>query len=187
MRLAIADPPYPMMRAAGGSKQRASRWYGDNPRAASDRPADVHPDAGEWDRDETHRALAVRLMDEYDGWAIATSPDGIAAYGSLPPAVRIMAWVKPNAQPGSHRLRSCWEPVLLLPPEGRRSNRGGVGQVSDTLVCNAPRLGFVGAKPAEWTRWVLDALTYDHSTDTVDDLFKGSGAVAAALAQGVLL
>lgn len=187
MRLAIADPPYPTMRASGGTKQRASRWYGDNPRAASDRPADIHPEARKWDDDSTHRGLLERLLDEYDGWALATTPDGIAAYGALPPAVRIMAWVKPNAQPGSHRLRSCWEPVLILPPEGRRSNRGGVGQVSDTLIYNAPRVGFVGAKPAEWTRWVLDALTFNPETDVVDDLFAGSGSVAIALAQGVLL
>ena len=187
MRLAIADPPYPVMRATGGVKQRASRWYGDNPRAASDKPADTHPDAHKWDVDSTHRALIERLMDEYDGWAIATSPDGIRAYGHLDPAVRIMAWVKPNAQPGSHRLRSCWEPVLLFPPASRWSNRGGVGQVADTLVCNAPRVGFVGAKPPEWTRWVLDALTYDPTVDRVDDLFSGSGSVSAAIAQGVLL
>ena len=43
MRLAIADPPYPAFRGAGGRKQRASRWYGDNQRATSDRPSDYHP------------------------------------------------------------------------------------------------------------------------------------------------
>lgn len=183
MRLAIADPPYPMMRAAGGNKQRASRWYGDNQRAASDRPSDIHPDARLWDADVAHRDLLARLMDQYDGWAIATSPDGIAAYGPLPPAVRVMAWVKPNGQPGAHRLRSCWEPVLLYPPEGRRSNRGGVGQIPDTLTCPAPRTNFIGAKPPEWTRWVLAALSHDETTDTVDDLFSGSGAVTSAIAQ----
>lgn len=187
MKLAIADPPYPQMRGAGGVKQRASRWYGDNPRAASDRPADVHAGAREWDRDETHRALLERLVAEYDGWAIATSPDGIAAYGQLPPEVRVMAWVKPNAQPGAHRLRSCWEPVLVSVPEGRRSNRGGRGQIADTLICPAPRLGFIGAKPPEWTRWVLDAMSHDPATDVVTDLFLGSGSVTAALAQGALL
>lgn len=45
---------------------------------------------------------------------------------------------------------------------------------------------FVGAKPAPWTRWVLDMLGYQ-SGDTVADLFAGSGAVAAEVAQGVLL
>jgi hypothetical protein len=37
--------------------------------------------------------------------------------------------------------------------------------------------GFVGAKPDEWTQWVLDAMGYQDG-DTVDDLFPGSGAVS---------
>jgi hypothetical protein len=187
MRLAIADPPYPPFVGSGGFKARASRWYGDGQRSSSDRPADSHPDAREWDDPATHRALLERLAAGYDGWAIATSPDGIAAYGVLPVGARIMAWVKPNAQPGSHRLLSLWEPVILFPPPGRRSNRNGGGSVPDVLRANAPRLGFPGAKPAEWTRWVLDALGFDAATDVVDDLFPGSGSVSAAIAQGVLL
>jgi hypothetical protein len=34
---------------------------------------------------------------------------------------------------------------------------------------------------------VLDLLGYDPDTDTVDDLFGGSGAVTAEINQGVLL
>jgi hypothetical protein len=45
----------------------------------------------------------------------------------------------------------------------------------------------MGAKPRAWTRWVLDMLGYDPESDTVDDLFPGSGAVSNELAQGVLL
>jgi hypothetical protein len=188
MRLAIADPPYPTFVGSGGSRPRASRWYGDNQRSAKDRPADVHPEAREWDDPARHRALLEQLLDEYDGWAIATTPDGIRAYGDLPDAVRIMAWVKPNAQPGSHRLKSCWEPVLLFPPAGRRSNRGGAGSVPDVLIKALPReRTFIGAKPPEWTRWVLDALSYDPEADVLHDLFPGSGAVEAATAQGTLL
>lgn len=185
MRLAIADPPYPPSRGIGGIKPRASRWYGDNQRSQTDRPSDNHPDARVYDDPAAHRALLDRLCDEYDGWAIATTPDGLQTYGDLPLGTRIMAWVKPNAQPGSHRLRSSWEPVIVLPPASRCSNRGGVGQMSDVLVANTPG-GFIGAKPHEWTRWVLDALGYDPEADTVDDIFRGSGAVAAAIAQGVL-
>lgn len=118
MRLAIADPPYPPMIGSGGRKNRASRWYGDKQRGMKDRPADYHADASEWDDPARHRQLLCMLMDNYDGWAISTAPDGIAAYGDLPVGVRIMAWVKPNAQPGAHRLRSTWEPVLLFPPAG---------------------------------------------------------------------
>ena len=179
-RLAIADPPYPPFVGSGGRKNRASRWYGDGQRSRTDRPPDFHPEAGEWDDPARHRLLLEELLDGYDGFAIATSPDGLAAYAPLPVAARIMVWVKPNAQPGSHRLRSLWEAVILYPPRGRRSNRGGVGSIADVLVAPAPR-GYRGAKPAEWTQWVLAALSYDAKTDTLDDLFIGSGAVTKAV------
>lgn len=179
MRLAIADPPYPPFIGSGGRKNRASRWYGEGQRSRTDRPADVHPDAAEWDDPARHRALLVELLDTYDGFAVATSPDGLAAYGDLPAAARLMAWVKPNAQPGAHRLRSMWEPVILYPPAGRRSNRG-VGMVPDVLTAPVTP-GFIGAKPLQWVGWVLDAMSYDPDTDTVDDLFPGSGAVGTAL------
>jgi hypothetical protein len=110
MRLVIADPPYPPFVGAGGSKNRASRWYGEGQRSATDRPSDQNPAADEWDDPARHRALLLELVDTADGFAIATSPDGLAAYGALPAAVRIMAWVKPNA------------------PNGRRSNRNGSRQ-----------------------------------------------------------
>jgi hypothetical protein len=183
MRLCIADPPYPPFIGSGGRKNRASRWYGDGQRSVTDRPADRHPEAHEWDESERHAQLLADLLRDYDGFAIATSPDGLAAYGTLPAAARIMAWVKPNAQPGAHRLRSLWEPVILYPPDGRRSNRGGAGCVPDVLVQSTPG-GFIGAKPPEWTRWVLDALSYDPDTDEVHDLFPGSGAVSSALTLG---
>lgn len=183
MRLALADPPYPpRLCTKGYLRPRASRWYGNTFVATSDRPADVHPDAMKWDDPREHRALLERLMDEYDGWAIATVPDGIEAYAPLPAGARIMAWFKRVGQPGGHRIHSLWEPVIVLPPVGRRDNRGR-GCVPDVLTATAPRVGFIGAKPPEWTRWVLEALGYDESEDTVDDLFPGSGAVAAALQQ----
>lgn len=185
MKLAIADPPYPPSKASGGSKRRASRWYGRGV-AADDKQADLHPDADHWDDPARHRQLLVQLMERYDGWAIATCPDGIAAYGELPDAVRIMAWVKPNATPGAHRLRSCWEAVIVYPPAGRRSNRGP-GAIPDVLTADAPRLGFPGAKPAAWTDWVLAALSFDPQTDTVDDLFPGSGAVSDTIGWHVMV
>lgn len=179
--LAIADPPYPPFVGAGGKKNRASRWYGTGQRGATDRPADVHPDASAWDSPARHRELLLELADRFDGWAIATSPDGLYAYGDLPRECRVMAWVKPNAQPGAHRLRSMWEPVIVFTPRGRRSNRGGVGSVPDVLTANVPRAGFRGAKPSSWTNWVLDALGYTEG-DTVVDMFPGSGRVTDAIA-----
>lgn len=173
MRLAIADPPYPPFIGSGGRKNRASRWYGVGQRSRKDRPADFHPGAADWDDPARHRALLEELLDTYGGWAIATSPDGIHAYDPLPVACRTMVWVKPNANPGSHRIRSLWEAVIVYPPEGRRSNRGGVGMTPDVLIEPAPRVGFSGAKPVAWWGWVLAALTYREGDELVD-LFPGS-------------
>lgn len=178
MRLAIADPPYPPHR--NGRHPRASRWYGSQQLSAIDKPADVHPDAAEWDEPERHRRLLLDLADQYDGWAIATSADGVRFYEPLPSEARIMAWVKPNAQTGSHRLHSLWEAVIVFPPAGRRSNRNGVGMVPNVLTACVRPVGFIGSKPPEWTRWVLDALGH-RDGDEVVDLFPGSGAVSAVL------
>lgn len=179
-KYAIADPPYPPFVGSGGQKNRASRWYGTKQRSRKDTTADVHPEAAEWDNPARHRQLLEELLDTHDGFAIATSVDGLAAYGTLPVGTRIMAWIKTNAIPGSHRLRSMWEPVILYPAIGRRSNRGGVGIVPDVWTGPAPR-GFKGQKPEGWTHWVLDALTFDPDADHVADMFPGSGAVAAAV------
>jgi len=195
-RLAIADPPYPPRVAErrdrpGGpirvtKRSRARRYYGDGTRPTDEVPADFHPGAGEWDDPARHRLLLLQLMDEFDGWALATTPDGLAVYHPLPIPARIMVWHKPTANPGAHRIASKWEAVIVLTPEDRRGHKG-LGQVSDVLRCNQPADGFAGAKPARWTRWVLDAMGYDQEQDEVVDLFPGSGSVAAALAQGVLL
>lgn len=197
MRLAIADPPYPPRRTerfdrASGKprvvvRSRARRWYGDGTRPSDERPADFHPDAGEWDAPARHRQLLEQLMDEFDGWAIATTLDGLDCYRPLPISARTMIWHKPTAMPTSGRIASSCEAVIVHAPANRRARTSGpLGQVPDLLSCTAPH-GFAGAKPARWTRWVLDALGYDPTTDTVDDLFPGSGSVAAAAAQGVLL
>ncbi len=185
MKLAIADPPYPPIFAErrdladGGTRltvrSRSTRWYGGGPDSS-----DNHPDAAEWDSLDTHRALLTHLVDNYDGFVIATTPDGLGAYHPLPVSARVMAWHRPNAMPGGQRLISRWEAVITLIPEGRRSRTTGE-RVNDVLTTAIPRLGFMGAKPREWTGWVLDALGYDPTTDTVTDLFHGSGAVTAAL------
>ena len=52
--------------------------------------------------------------------------------------------------------------------------------MKDYLIANPRQNGFVGAKPDEWTAWVLDAMGYQDG-DVVDDLFIGSGAVTQAL------
>ena len=193
MKLAIADPPYPPLRAAHprNDSSRARRWYGDPAyRMAgtnSTRKADVHHDAAEWDDPARHRALLIELEASYDGYAIATAHDGLPAYGELPRGARIMVWHKTNSVGTANRIKNVWEPVIVKPPADRISSKLLGGQIPDLLSAAAPRTGFAGAKPAAWTRWVLDALGYDPEVDTVADLFPGSGAVAAAVAQGVLL
>ena len=185
--LCIADPPYPPSVAMrydvpGGrvvSRSRARRYYGDGTRCATERPADFHPAAGEWDNPARHSALLQQLLRDFDGWAIATTPDGVAAYGPLPVGARLMAWVQPNNPPNGGRIRRTWEEVITYtPPE--RIVAGP--RMADVLVCATPRIGFPGAKPAAWTHWVLDALGYEPATDELVDLFPGSGSVAAAAA-----
>jgi hypothetical protein len=191
MRLAIADPPYPPLYAERRdsptgplrltARSRALRWYGDGPRSTTDSPvADFHPDSGIWDDLTQHRRLLEQLVAEYDGWAIATTPDGLGAYHPLPVSARIMAWHRPTSIPGGGRLLSRWEPVIVFTPEGRRGRDDGE-RVSDVLTANPPKAGFVGSKPPVWTRWVLSALGYDPAEDEVVDVFPGSGAVSRAI------
>ena len=191
MILAIADPPYPpsvsiRFDLAGGAgrrveRSRARRYYGDGTRCATEKPADFHPDAAEWDAPARHRQLVRDLMDMADGWAIATTPDGLAAYGELPVGVRLLAWVKPNNPPSGHRVRPMWETVIAYQPPARRARGGSLLTVPDVLTCPSERRGFPGAKPAAWTHWVLAVLGHQPG-DTVLDLFPGSGAVTAAVA-----
>ena len=194
MRLAIADPPYPPHRATrrdrpGGPERlvirsRARRWYGDGTRAMNDRAADHHERAGEWDTAAAHWELLEDLLDNYDGWAIATSMDGLDYYRPLPVPTTTMVWHKGNGHDGEGRVRATLEAVIVRIPESRRARRGH--QVEPFLQAGV-QPGFPGRKPEAWTRWVLDALGYDSTVDELVDLFPGSGSVAAAAAQGVLL
>lgn len=177
MRLAIADPPY---------FGRGERWYGNGRGDYSGRGvADHHPEAGIWDSWPAHAQLVQRLVSEYDGWAIALAPDSLGRYlAECPDDVHVMVWHRRNAPPTGNRVRRVWEPVIIRQPADRRG-RGGWAVTNDVLDAAAGRPGFAGAKPAAWTRWVLDALGYAPGEDTLDDLFPGSGAVAAA-ADGML-
>jgi hypothetical protein len=194
VNLAIADPPYPPNLLAGGGhgvQMRASRWYSARPDhrrpyGSGYAAADHHPDAAAYDDPATHRALLDHLLAAYDGFAIASSWDGPhTVYAPLPVGCRVLVWHRPNAIPTGHRILSAYETVIVLPPLGRRARRPGTVPVRDLLTCPVPG-GFAGAKPAAWTRWVLDALSYDQATDTVTDLYPGSGAVTAAADQSTL-
>jgi hypothetical protein len=133
--------------------------------------------------------MLVDLTANYDGFVVAMNPDNLAHYLTWEPGLRVCAWVKPDAFPAGHIVRS-WEPVLLRSPD---RGRGRDKQARDSLVANKQYRGagshkaFIGAKPPAWTRWVLDLMGYDPETDTVDDLFGGSGAVTAEINQQVIL
>lgn len=184
VKLAIADPPY---------LGRAQRWYGVDGcgAGAGKHRADEHPAARAWDDPEAHRQLVRDLVAEFDAWAVAMSPHSLDVYlaevelGSRT-GYRVGAWVKPRAAPSGSRIATSWEPVLFYLPPSRRPHGSGPA-VRDFVECSPGMSGFIGSKPAAWTRWVLDVLGYDPDVDTVSDLFAGSGAVAAAAAQGVLL
>jgi hypothetical protein len=148
--------------------------------------ADVHPDAARWDSVAAHHDLIARLIADYDGWAVAMAHDNLRTYLPRIPAsvpVRIGIWHKTQNLPGAARVINSWEPVIVRIPEGRRSSAGLAGGifVKDHIIAKRINNGFPGAKPPEWTRWVLDMLGYDRDSDTVDDLFPGSGAVTDAI------
>lgn len=199
MRLAIADPPYPPSvserhdTATGVPRltvrSRARRYYGDGSDDQRRHKADHHDQAGAWDDPAHHRLLLEQLLAKYDGWAIATSMDGLDAYRPLPPGARVLIWRKLTSTRGGGLIANTMEAVIVYPHHTRRGRRGGpLGQVSDFLQCEPPaKSRFAGAKPTRWTRWVLDALGYDQELDTVDDLFPGSGYVATEISQGILL
>lgn len=192
MRLAIADPPYPLHLAerhdtAGAhpritQRSRSQRYYGEGPTSQDRYRADFHPEAGEWDRPARHRLLLETLHDTYDGYVIATSIDGLDCYGPLPVGNRVMIWRKLTSTRGGNRIANTLEAVIVCTPPSRRGLRDTDVQVPDFLQAEPPAgSNFAGAKPFVWTRWVLDALAYNPETDTVADLFPGSGYVARAL------
>lgn len=161
MKFAYADPPYP---------GQAVRWYKD------------HPDFG---GEVDHVELVAKLVRDYpDGWALSTSAAALRDVLWLcPTTARVAVWYRPNSEPPGNRGRWhwSWEPVIVL---GGRQKYGDAVAVRDVLVC--PGMGSAatipGQKPAAFSQWMKNLLGA-RSDDTIDDLFPGSGAVAAALSQ----
>ena len=89
--------------------------------------------------------------------------------------------------PSGARVMNVYEPVIVRIPEGRKSSTGCDIFPRDSVTIARINNGFPGAKPTAWTQWILDMLGYDAETDTVDDLFEGSGAVKNALRQPTLI
>jgi hypothetical protein len=177
MKLAIADPPY---------LGRAHRWYGVGGRAKGRGKgrADEHPEAYLWDKPETHIDLALTLLADFDGFAIACTSHSLSTYLSVietesENGIRILSWIKPASLPSGSRITQSWEPVIVKVPKERKG-RGKGKQMIDYLICTAPRKGFAGSKPTQWTWWVMDAMGYKEG-DEIVDLFNGSGAVNQAI------
>lgn len=178
MKLCIADPPY---------LGRAVRWYGAG--GCGDGygkgQADNHPEAHIWDDPKTHQMLVHDLEEQYDGWAIAMSVHSLSTYLQIIETdsrngIRVCVWHKPSAVQSGSRISNNWEPVLIRVPTSRKGWASGRQRTTDVATINPPRHGFVGAKPVEWTHWILDLLGYEDG-DEVVDLFHGSGNVTLAL------
>ena len=178
LKMAIADPPY---------FGTADRFYGKNGVGmvkGLDYDSNAHDFAHLWNDPATHTDLLNYLMDSFNSFAIAMNTHSLPLYlKKIKPAAdngfRVCSWIKTNSSPSGSRIRPGWEPVLIYNDVSRRSYRQGA-RTRDYLIANAPRQGFIGQKPLEWTEWVVDLLGYCEG-DTIADLFEGSGAVTSAL------
>lgn len=161
LRFAYADPPY----------LGCGALY-----------AKHHPEALAWDDIKTHAALIGRLCNEWpDGWVMSASSPSLREILPLcPEDVRVGAWVKPFcAFKPNVPVAYAWEPVIFR--GGRRRGRDEP-TVRDWVACSITmKRGLTGAKPRAVCRWIFDLLGAEPG-DTLDDLFPGTGAVAAAWA-----
>ena len=161
MLFAYADPPY---------YKQGKRLYGD------------HPQGHIWDEKQAHLDLIQRLTNDYsDGWALSCNPADLAwLLPHCPPTTRVCCWAKtfhqirPNCS-----VQYAWEPVLVY---GGRKIQKRKPMVRDWMACaRSMKKGLIGAKPDAFNRWVLDLLGFIPG-DQLDDLFPGTGGMAAMIA-----
>lgn len=154
-RIAYADPPYP----------GCARLY------------KGHADyAGEVD----HVALVARLIADYDGFVLHTASTTLADVLPLVPReCRLMAWVKPFAAfKRNVSVAYAGEPVIIRAVR-KPVVRGRIVMrdwVSESITM---KKGLTGAKPRAVARWAFEMLGAE-PTDTLDDLFPGTGAISDA-------
>lgn len=162
MKLAYADPPYP----------NCAHLYKDH--------ADF---AGEVDQAE----LIARLEADYDGWVLHTSSTAIGIIAPLvPPTARWMAWFKPFAAFKKNvSVAYAWEPVIIRPARKpvvskRLIYRDWIDE-SDEAVRESITMkrGLTGAKPERVCHWAFEMMGAA-TTDTLADLYPGTGAVGRA-------
>lgn len=177
-KFAIADPPYYGRAVRHYGKGGVGIGYGKG-------QADNHPEAYLWDIKETHFALVDYLEDNFDGYAISMSPHNLGLYLSkieigTASGYRVCAWNKMRGVPSASRIHNLWEPVIVKTPKDRTGHKSGV-KTHDILQATAPRIGFAGAKPEAWTKWVIDLMGARPEEDEIIDLFIGSGLVTNVL------
>lgn len=162
MKFAYADPPY----------LGCGRLYDAH-----------HAEARVWDDPRAHADLVDRLCDEYaDGWALSLhEPSLRTVLNFCPEDVRVASWVKPFASFKANVTRAyTWEPVIFR--GGRpipRDKPTWRDHISEPITM---RKGLTGAKPHAFNLWVLRGLNYEPG-DVLDDLFPGTGGMAAAVAE----
>jgi hypothetical protein len=155
VRIAYADPPNP--GCAGLYKDHADF-------------------AGEVD----HAALIRRLEADYDGWILHTSSVAIPIIAPLiPTGARWMAWVKGFAAfKRNVSVAYAWEPVIVKAARKPVVSKRLV--MRDWIECPITlRRGLTGAKPEAVCHWAFE-MVGARPDDDLDDLFPGTGAVAAA-------
>ena len=154
MRIGYADPPYP----------GCAHMYKD------------HPDYG---GEVDHADLIQRLERDYDGWVLHTHEPGLRVVLPLiPDNARVMAWVKPFAAfKRNVSVAYAWEPVLIKAARKPVVRKGMTYRdfVSEPI---ALMKGLTGVKPRAVCEWAF-ALVGAEPTDDLDDMFPGTGAVAA--------
>jgi len=154
MKIAYADPPYP----------GCAHLYKD------------HKDyAGEVD----HEQLIRRLQTEYDGYILHTSSSALRLILPLCPEARVMSWVKPFAAfKRNVSVAYAWEPVLVK--AARKPVVSHRIVMRDWVSCSITmKKGLTGAKPEAVARWAFEMVGAE-PTDTLDDLFPGTGAITDA-------
>lgn len=160
MRFAYADPPY-----LGCGKLYAAN----------------HADALDCNNPEWHRALIVRLCDEFpDGWAMSlSSPSLRTILPMCPDDARVGAWVKPFAifKPNVNPAYA-WEPFIWR--GGRKGDRSRA-TVRDWVSANITlKRGLTGTKPDTFCCHILNVLGFEPE-DEIVDLFPGTGAFMIAV------
>ena len=155
--------------------------YADPPYIGCAHLYEGHKDyAGEVD----HPALVERLQSEFDGWVLhaAATPRSVAILAPLveKTGARWCSWVKSFAAfKANVPVAYAWEPVIIK--AARKPDITDEDIVYRDWICEpiTLRRGLTGAKPDAVCRWAFE-LVGARTSDTLVDLFPGTGAVTAA-------